>query len=76
VALHVIDLGGDVTGNGISKMDFTSLAAFAEGGRDRIRDAKRPHTALAAENGLSGSILPRAVSRLLPNPSEQALLRA
>ena len=31
VALHMIDLGGDVTGNGISKMVFTILAAVAEG---------------------------------------------
>lgn len=31
IALHVIDLGGDVTGNGISKMMFTILAAVAEG---------------------------------------------
>ena len=49
VALHMIDLGGDVTGNGISKMVFTILAAVAEGERDRIRerirDAKR-HLAL------------------------------
>ena len=46
VGLHMIDLGGDVTGNGISKMVFTILAAVAEGERDRlrerIRDAKRP----------------------------------
>ena len=45
VGLHMIDLGGDVTGNGISKMVFTILAAVAEGERDRIRerirDAKR-----------------------------------
>ena len=31
VGLHLIDLGGDVTGNGISKMVFTILAAVAEG---------------------------------------------
>ena len=38
VSLHMIDLGGDVTGNGISKMVFTILAAVAEGERDRIRE--------------------------------------
>jgi putative DNA-invertase from lambdoid prophage Rac len=52
VGLHMIDLGGDVTGNGISKMVFTILAAVAEGERDRIRerirDAKRH---LAAQGG-------------------------
>lgn len=44
VSLHIIDLGGDVTGNGISKLMFTILGAFAEAERDRIgeriKDAK------------------------------------
>jgi putative DNA-invertase from lambdoid prophage Rac len=30
VILHMIDLGGDVTGNGISKLVFTILSAVAE----------------------------------------------
>jgi putative DNA-invertase from lambdoid prophage Rac len=55
VALHMIDLGGDVTGNGISKMVFTILAAVAEGERDRIRerirDAKRHLTAQGVFSG-------------------------
>jgi Resolvase, N terminal domain len=55
VALHLIDLGGDVTGNGISKMVFTILAAVAEGERDRIRerirDAKRHLTAQGVFSG-------------------------
>ena len=38
VSLHMIDLGGDVTGNGISKLVFTILSAVAEAERDRIRD--------------------------------------
>jgi len=37
IALHMIDLGGDVTGNGISKMVFTILAAVAEGERSHPR---------------------------------------
>lgn len=37
IALHMIDLGGDVTGNGISKLVFTILSAVAENERDRIR---------------------------------------
>src|SRR5262245_18499762 len=45
VQLHMIDLGGDVTGNGISKLVFTILSAVSENERDRIRervrDAKR-----------------------------------
>ena len=38
VALHMIDLGGDVCGNGISKLVFTILSAVAEAERDRIRE--------------------------------------
>ena len=38
VSLHMIDLGGDVTGNGISKLVFTILSAVSEAERDRIRE--------------------------------------
>src|SRR6266478_1205973 len=41
IALHMIDLGGDVTGNGISKLVFTILSAVAENERDRIRERVR-----------------------------------
>jgi len=41
VSLHMLDLGGDVTGNGISKLVFTILSAVAEAERDRIRDRIR-----------------------------------
>jgi putative DNA-invertase from lambdoid prophage Rac len=83
VALHTIDLGGDVTGNGISKMVFTILAAVAEGERDRIRerirDAKRH---LAAQGVFSGGkrpfgfdiVVDGAISRLVPNATEQAAI--
>ena len=83
VALHMIDLGGDVTGNGISKMVFTILAAVAEGERDRIRerirDAKRH---LAAQGVFSGGKKPFGfdiikdgeISRLVPNATEQAAI--
>jgi len=84
VALHMIDLGGDVTGNGISKMVFTILAAVAEGERDRIRerirDAKRH---LAAQGVFSGGKKPFGfdivkdgeISRLVPNAAEQAAIK-
>ena len=36
VSLHLIDLGGDVAGNGISKLFFTIISAVAEAERDRI----------------------------------------
>ncbi|MCJ2116735.1 recombinase family protein [Methylobacterium sp. J-001] len=38
VSLHMIDLGGDVTSNGIAKLVFTILAAVAEAERDRTRE--------------------------------------
>src|SRR4051812_29290211 len=38
VALHMVDLGGDVATNGISKLVFTILSAVAEAERDRIRE--------------------------------------
>ena len=38
IALHMLDLGGDVTGNGISKLVFTILSAVAEAERNRIRE--------------------------------------
>src|SRR5260370_41914714 len=38
ISLHMIDLGGDVTGNGISKLVFTILSAVAEAERDRKWD--------------------------------------
>lgn len=41
IALHMIDLGGDVTSNGISKLVFTILSAVAEAERDRIRERFR-----------------------------------
>jgi putative DNA-invertase from lambdoid prophage Rac len=38
VSLHLLDLGGDVAGNGLSKLFLTVAAAFAEAERDRIRE--------------------------------------
>jgi putative DNA-invertase from lambdoid prophage Rac len=38
VSLHMIDLGGDVTGNGVSKLVFTILSAVAENERERTRE--------------------------------------
>src|SRR3954465_4838866 len=36
--LHLLDLGGDIVGNGLSKLFLTIAAAFAEAERDRIRE--------------------------------------
>ena len=83
IALHMIDLGGDVCGNGISKMVFTILAAVAEGERDRlrerIRDAKRH---MASQGIFSGGkrpfgfdiVLDGEVRRFVPNAAETAVI--
>lgn len=58
VALHMIDLGGDVTGNGIAKLVFTILSAVAEAERDRIRERVATVKADQRQRGryLGGSI--------------------
>lgn len=38
VGVHLLDLGGDIAGNGLSKLFLTIAAAFAEAERDRIRE--------------------------------------
>lgn len=38
VRLYLIDMGGDVTSNGIAKLVFTILSAVAEAERDRIKE--------------------------------------
>ena len=83
IGLHLIDLGGDVCGNGISKLVFTILSAVAENERDRIRerirDAKRHRASRLLFNGgkrpfgfdIEGEGKDR---HLVPNPTEQAAL--
>jgi putative DNA-invertase from lambdoid prophage Rac len=81
VALHMIDLGGDVTGNGISKLVFTILSAVAENERDRIRervrDAKRHRVTQRLYNGGKRPFGFDVVDdgRLVPNANEQAALK-
>jgi DNA invertase Pin-like site-specific DNA recombinase len=75
----MIDLGGDVCGNGISKLVFTILSAVAENERDRIRerirDVKRH---LASQGVYGGGKRPFGYNvidgRLVPNAAEQATL--
>jgi putative DNA-invertase from lambdoid prophage Rac len=38
VSLVLLDLGGDISGNGLSRLFLTIAAAFAEAERDRIRE--------------------------------------
>jgi putative DNA-invertase from lambdoid prophage Rac len=79
IGLHMIDLGGDVCGNGISKLVFTILSAVAENERDRIRDRIREvKRHLAAQGVYGGGKRPFGYDvidgRLVPNASEQAAL--
>ena len=80
VGLHMIDLGGDVCGNGISKLVFTILSAVAENERDRIRerirDVKRH---LATQGFYGGGKRPFGWDvidgKLIPNANEQTALK-
>lgn len=88
VSLHMIDLGGDVTGNGIGKLTFTILSAVAENERDRIRERIRDVKRHLAKQSIYGGgkrpfgfdIVPGASpdepSRLVENREEQAILAA
>jgi putative DNA-invertase from lambdoid prophage Rac len=80
VGLHMIDLGGDVTGNGISKLVFTILSAAAENERDRIskrvRDVKRHRASQRLYNGGKRPFgYDIDTGRLVPNANEQDALR-
>jgi DNA invertase Pin-like site-specific DNA recombinase len=58
ISLHMLDLGGDVTGNGISKLVFTILSAVAEAERERIKERVASTKADQRERGrfLGGSV--------------------
>jgi putative DNA-invertase from lambdoid prophage Rac len=82
VALHMIDLGGDVTGNGISKLVFTILSAVAEAERDRIRERV---ATVKADQRTRGRYLGGKVpfgfrvgsdGELVPEEGQQAAIRA
>jgi putative DNA-invertase from lambdoid prophage Rac len=79
VGLHMIDLGGDVCGNGISKLVFTILSAVAENERDRIRERIRDVKRHLASQGIyNGGKKPFGFDvvdgRLVQNASEQAAI--
>jgi putative DNA-invertase from lambdoid prophage Rac len=57
----LLDLGGDIAGNGISKLFLTIAAAFAEAERDRIRERPRAFwSALTWEMRSLGGTVPFA----------------
>src|SRR6478736_7316029 len=81
VSLHMIDLGGDVTGNGISKLVFTILSTVAEAERDRIRERIRDVKAdQRKRKRYLGGIVPFGWQvgqngELVEVPAEQAAIR-
>jgi putative DNA-invertase from lambdoid prophage Rac len=80
VSLHMVDLGGDVTGNGISKLVFTILSAVAEAERDRIRERVRDVKRDQKErNRFLGGTVPFGMDlaedgSLVPDPIAQAAI--
>jgi DNA invertase Pin-like site-specific DNA recombinase len=81
VSLHLLDLGGDISGNGLSKLFLTIAAALAEAERDRIREritqAKRDQK---ARGRFLGGTVPFGYRRgegyeLIPDEDEQAAIR-
>jgi DNA invertase Pin-like site-specific DNA recombinase len=81
VSLHMIDLGGDVTGNGVSRLVFTILSAVAEAERDRTRERT---TEVKRDQRQRGRYLGGAVpwgyrvgeaGTLVPIPEQQAALK-
>jgi putative DNA-invertase from lambdoid prophage Rac len=57
VSLHMIDLGGEVTTNGSSKLVVTLLSAAAEAERDRIREGIRDVKADQKAHAIPGGSL-------------------
>jgi putative DNA-invertase from lambdoid prophage Rac len=81
VALHLLDLGGDISGNGMSKLFLTIAAAFAEAERDRIRERIGQAKADQKARGLYlGGTMPFGFRRgdageLVPIDAEQEAIR-
>lgn len=51
ISLHFIDLGGDVSTNGVAKLFFTIMGAVAEFERNRISERQRDAKAQAMSEG-------------------------
>jgi DNA invertase Pin-like site-specific DNA recombinase len=81
IALHMIDLGGDTTGNGVSKLVFTILSAVAEAERDRTRERIAEVKRDQRQYGrYLGGTVPWGyrvgpVGELVPIPEQQAAIR-
>jgi putative DNA-invertase from lambdoid prophage Rac len=81
VSLHLLDLGGDISGSGLSKLFLTIAAAFAEAERDRIRERSIQSKADQRARGrYLGGIMPFGYRRgeggeLVPVDAEQEAIR-
>lgn len=80
VGLIFMDLGGDVTGNGISKMVYTILAAvdenFRENLSERVRESKQYRASVGLYNGGKKQFGYDIVDgKMVENADEQAVLR-
>jgi DNA invertase Pin-like site-specific DNA recombinase len=79
VSVHSIDLGGDVTGNGVGAIIFTILSAFASFERERIAarisEVKQMRKAqgyyVGGRRGFGFDVVD---GKKVPNETEQALL--
>jgi DNA invertase Pin-like site-specific DNA recombinase len=78
VSLHLLDIGGDIAGNGLSRLFMTIAAAFAELERDCIREQVKSDQK-ARRRFLGGTRPPygfRTVDDggLVPDETEQAAI--
>ena len=81
ISLHMIDLGGDTTGNGVSKLVFTILSAVAEAERDRTRERVTEMKRDQRDRGrFLGGRVPFGFAKgedgaLMPDPAQQTAIR-
>ena len=80
ISVHFIDLGGDVTNNGIGSVIFTILSAFATFERERIATRIREVKQVQKTEGKFLGGFTRfgfkvEEERLIKNPNEQAIIK-
>ena len=80
VSVHFIDLGGDVTNDGIGSVIFTILSAFATFERERIATRIREVKQVQKTEGKFLGGLTRfgylvEGEKLVPNPEQQAIIK-
>jgi putative DNA-invertase from lambdoid prophage Rac len=80
VSVHFIDLGGDVTNDGIGSVIFTILSSFATFERERIatriREVKQTQkTEGKFLGGFTRFGFKVEEDKLIPNPSEQVIIK-